>query len=357
MLMMAAGDPAGKERIAVLWVERDKNGRRVRFKWRVPGQAHDWFNIFGYDYAALPAKDRAPDGFLRYANTGDPGDTGTAEEGETSLPLDGVTSLTWSFLVEGCDPTYFLFIRTGHACKTNVMPRLWINVAEEPAQPFSCRAEKSQQPGPSEQNGEVGIVMEVGSCLPSSIYGLFVYVWTKPCDAFCPPGASNYGFAVVAPSRGWALEDFDTAVKAAMKAYRDEKGHGYAALEAQYLAVPISPPVVKGPNGTWVRTGLPSSHTVIFQWGAGGQFVFDDTGAPGFYSQLAAAPTAAGHISAPDLGFSGEFIRSSGSGCFTVAGLPTPADADPPGLVVDLRDLANPKVETRKTSALAGACS
>jgi hypothetical protein len=96
---------------------------------------------------------------------------------------------------------------------------------------------------------------------------------------------------------------------------------------------------------------------VIFQWGAGGQFVFDDTGAPGFYSQLAAAPTAAGHISAPDLGFSGEFIRSSGSGCFTVAGLPTPADADPPGLVVDLRDLANPKVETRKTSALAGACS
>jgi hypothetical protein len=97
---------------------------------------------------------------------------------------------------------------------------------------------------------------------------------------------------------------------------------------------------------------------VTFQWGAGGQFIFDDTGAPGFYTADATTITANAHVSAPDTAPSGDLIRNLGFGCFTVAALPTPTTTDPPGLLVDLRDLTAPKIdETRKTSALASACN
>jgi hypothetical protein len=366
-LVMALSDPAGQERIGALWVEKDKQSRqpvRMRFKFRTPGHPHDWFNIYVYDFQAEPEKNRAPVGYVRYANTGDPGDTGTSEEGETSFPLDdGVESLNWSVLVEGCDPTYFKIfglklIRTGHKCKTDILPRLWVNVAPEPKQPFSCRAEQIQaSPGevedlPQEMGGK-GIVMEIGSCLPSSVYGLFVYKWERSCDQMCPAEASNFGFVVAAPSRGWSFEDFKAAIEKSLK----NGSHHYAPLEAHPIVVPISPSVIKN-DGSWTAIGPPSSHTVTFQWGARGQFILDDTGAPGFYSTDMSSVTANAHVSTPDAVVNGGLIRNLGFGCFTVSGLPTPTTPDPPGLVVDLRNLTAPKVdETRNTSALTSACN
>jgi hypothetical protein len=90
----------------------------------------------------------------------------------------------------------------------------------------------------------------------------------------------------------------------------------------------------------------------------GGQFILDDTGAPGFYLTDASSITANAHVSALDATSSGDLIRNLGFGCFTVAGLPTPTTPDPPGLVVDLRNLTAPKIdETKKTSELASACN
>jgi hypothetical protein len=104
---------------------------------------------------------------------------------------------------------------------------------------------------------------------------------------------------------------------------------------------------------------------VTFRWlgpSSGDAQILDDTGAPGLYATLGKPydtwPTAAGHVSAPDVpGASGELLRSSGSGCFTLAGLPTVADSNPPGLLVDLRVAAAPRVETMPTAKLAGRCS
>ena len=196
--------------------------------------------------------------------------------------------------------------------------------------------------------------MQAGSCQPSSVYGLFVYVWDKPCIGYCPNGASRFGFVVVAPSRGWTFEEFKKAIEDGFVTLP----HMYAATEAHPILVPISPAITKNPDGSWTTIGPPSSHKVTFQWGPGGQLILDDTGAPGFYTTDASTITANAHVSAPDTPSGGDLIRNLGFGCFTVAGLPTPTTPDPPGLLVDLRDLNTPKVdETRKTSALANACN
>ena len=304
---MGIGDPAGTERIGALWVERDKSHQpvRVRFKWRVPGQAHDWFNIYIYDLAAEPDKNQAPAGYIQYANTGDPGDTGTSNEGEASFPLAGVASLTWSVLIEGCDPTYFETLWRQDQDRTRVQDK------RSPAPLGQCRAgtrttvqlprRTAKESGrgvdhiPLERGGR-GVLMQIGSCQPSSVYGLFVYVWDKPCNGYCPSGASNFGFVVVAPSRGWTFEEFKKAI---VDRFRNTAPM-YAPPEAHPIVVPISPPVTKNPDGSWTTIGPPSSHTVTFQWGAGGQLILDDTGAPGFYTADASTITANAHVSAPD---------------------------------------------------------
>lgn len=67
--------------------------------------------------------------------------------------------------------------------------------------------------------------------------------------------------------------------------------------------------------------------------------------------------SARGHVSAIDgSGATTDLIRSSGSGCFTVAGFATPTNRDPVGLVVDLRDVKKPFVLDRRNSELATYC-
>jgi hypothetical protein len=107
-----------------------------------------------------------------------------------------------------------------------------------------------------------------------------------------------------------------------------------------------------------------SSHVVTFRRlgpSNGDAQIFDDIDAAGLYVTLGKPydiwPTAAGHVTAPHVpGVSSELLRSSGSGCFTLAGLPTAADSNPPGLLVDLRATAAPRVETMPTAKLAGRC-
>jgi hypothetical protein len=83
--------------------------------------------------------------------------------------------------------------------------------------------------------------------------------------------------------------------------------------------------------------------------------IIDDIGAPGVFGPLALPytqwPTAVGHVTAPEVsGADGALLRSRGDGCFTLAGFPTPADSNPAGLVVDLRDAKAPRVEQPPTA-------
>jgi len=228
-----------------------------------------------------------------------------------------------------------------------------VNVALPPAQPFSCAVHDFR---------EQGLVLEVGSSCSASPYGFFVYIWVHPCSGRCPLEASNYGLIAVAPSRGWTWRDFGTIVELSMV------GKNYLPIDIPAtLDVPISPPVRGTPNPdgtiTWTATGPPTSHTVSFRWrgtNPADPNILSDTGAP-IFGPLTAEPntwpTALGHITAPDVsGVGGELIHSTGSGCFSVAGIPTPSDADPIGLVVDLRNAATPAISEPRSSGLAAAC-
>jgi len=62
-------------------------------------------------------------------------------------------------------------------------------------------------------------------------------------------------------------------------------------------------------------------------------------------------------VTAPDApGASSRLLQSTGAGCFTLAGLPSAADTNPSGVLVDLRMAATPVVREMPTSELAGAC-
>jgi hypothetical protein len=111
--------------------------------------------------------------------------------------------------------------------------------------------------------------------------------------------------------------------------------------------------------------GPPTSHAVKFRWRSpelGDPQVVEDSLAPGLYSVLARNtsfwPTALGHVFAPEVPGAGtDIIRSKGSGCLTMAGLPVPGVPDPGGLLVDLRDATNPIVtELNSAAELVAAC-
>lgn len=241
----------------------------------------------------------------------------------------------------------------------NIIPKLMVNVALPPKQSFSCAAHDFRQRG---------IVLEVGDCLHGP-FGLFVYVWMKPCSGRCPDDASNYGFVVVAPSRGWTWIDFGSMVETSMAAYTASTGHDYLPLEIPATVnVPISPPVRSIPqsDGTlkWLATGPPGFHTVTFRF-RGQQLndpnILDDTGAPGFYRALNGDPetwpAALGRMTSPDVASAPPaLVRSSGQGCFTVAGVPRQGDSDPRGLVVDFRDAAALVIEQLPSSSLPSRC-
>jgi hypothetical protein len=365
MLAQGNGDPAGQERYLMAWIMTSQpGGRRLHLKWHLPGP-HDWYNAQVYDVEVNPTSGDAPEGpgRITFETVGNADDTDTWQDGSTSFALDGVPDATWTLLVEGCDPTYGVFgIRTGHACHADILPKIAVNVAPPPRQSFSCAAHEDPRLG-DYQNG--GLVLEVGC--GTSPYGLYVYVWDEPCEPkrACPVGFTDYGFVVAAPSRGWTWEDFRDAVKESMMSYFLTTGRPYLPnFDSATIRVPVSP-ATRLRDTTWVATDTGSSHDVTFRWlgrSSGDAQILDDTGAPALYATLGKPydtwPTAMGHVTAPDVpGASSELLRSSGNGCFTLAGLLTVADSNPSGLLVDLRVAAAPRVETIPTTKLAGRCS
>jgi hypothetical protein len=364
MLALGNGDPAGQERWLVASIlDLPATPRRLHLDWHLPGP-HDWYNAHVYNVEVQPGSGDAPGGALLLRTVGDADDTDTWQNGSISLPLAGVSDVTWNVVIEGCDPTYgFLGIRTGHVCHADILPKVTVTVAPRPRQPFSCAAHPDPRVGDHQAGG---LVLEVGSSCSRSPYGLYVYIWDEPCEPSrnCPHGFNDYGFVVAAPSRGWAWEDFAKAVRKSME---DE----FAAIGKRYLPntdtarirVPISP-ADRLQDTTWVATDTGSGHLVSFRWWSANKVdgnIISDTGAPGVFGPLALAytqwPTAAGHVTAPDVsGADGALLRSSGDGCFTLAGFPTRADSNPTGLVVDLRDAKAPRVEQPLTATLATRC-
>ena len=109
---------------------------------------------------------------------------------------------------------------------------------------------------------------------------------------------------------------------------------------------------------------MPGFHTVTFRF-RGQQLndpnILDDTGAPGFYTVLnrdpETWPAALGRMTTPDfVSPPPPLVRSSGQGCFTVAGLPREGDSDPRGLVVDLRNTAALVIDQPPSSSLLTRC-
>ncbi len=357
-LAIHVGDPPGAERVVEAWVEPRNPGRALRVRWRTPGSSHDWFNVHVYNTSVDHPSGDNPDGWILQSTVGDADNTDTWDHGDAEFSLDGVTDSTWELLIEGCDPTYGLFgIRTGHECHGGDFPAVSVSVAPRPIQPFSCDATQDAETG--------AVVMEVGGSCSSSPYGLFVYVWSRPCgfDQECPNDATSFGFVIAAPSRGWQLTDFEDVVRASVAP--NESGYRAASTFPVTVAVPVSPPVIEIAPGFWRATGPETSHVVSFRWNlpnATAAAIVGDTGAGTAYATLAADigtwPTALGHVSVPDLPASlgAGVIGSSGNGCFTVAGLATRGQSDPRGLVVDLRQYASPKIGEPPSSQLDAAC-
>jgi hypothetical protein len=372
VLAMGVGDPPGRERRVALWIQDDLNGHRVvHLHWELPGQYHNWYVVHHYDTDVSTSPGDAPGGGLQPLNiSGDPNNSSTYFDwGDASDSLDGVQDSTWSMIAEACDPTHFI-VRTGHKCHADILPKLTLDVAVPPKQTFSCAAHQSGPlPSPTgELNPGQGLVLEIGGSCSSSPYGFFIYIWQKGCDQLCPQEANNYGFAVVAPSRGWTWHDFSQMVEQSMTSWTSANGHDFEPDDAPSIDVPISPPVMSlgvrsDGSQIWRATGMPASHKVTFRWLASERQanIVADTGAPGVFGPLASIPegwpTALGHISAPDLpSGAGELLHSTGSGCFTLAGLPTPSNPNPIGLFVDLRNASAPNIVEPRSSALAGLC-
>lgn len=362
MVVQGTSDPPGKERTGVIWIQDDGKGMRdLRYRWLLPGQNHDWYNVHVYNTDVTEGAGDAPGGAIRYANSGEPDDTNKWNHGEVSFKLDNVADSTWSVLTEACDPTYGWFgIRTGHACHADALPRLTVTVALTAAQPFSCDAHDFR--------GQ-GLVMETGGSCSSSPYGMFTYVWAQPCTGRCPPGANNYGFVVAAPSRGWTWVEFGAAVETSIAAFKAKEHHSYMPIFANTVDVPVSPPVRGNPrpDGTieWVPTGPATIHTVTFRFTGDALqqgSILGDTGATDIFGPLLADPekwpTALGHVTTPDLPGTSpvELLHSTGSGCFTMRGLPSSGATDPPGLLVDLRIASAAVVAERLSSTLVTVC-
>jgi hypothetical protein len=366
-LAMGIADPPGKQRLAALWIENDDGPeiprvvRVLHQRWQLPGQLHDWFNTHVYNTDARTSSGDAPGGDISIQTIGDPDDPNTVDRGEVMFYPDPTSDSTWSLITEGCDPKHgILGIRTGHTCNSDLMPRLDVNIAVPPAQPFSCAATNFR--------GQ-DLVLEVGSSCSLSPYGFFAYVWTAPCTGRCPPGATNYGFVVVAPSRGWTAMEFASIVETSIASQRAAAGHDYLPIDIPgAVDIPMSPPVkaiikVGGSIG-WQATGVPTVHTITFRFAAsGGRLgnILGDTLVPSLFGPLTADPekwpSALGHVFAPDTSsLSGELMHSGGNGCFTVTGVPLGAVPDPQGLLVDLRNTSSPSITEVPSSTLVARC-
>jgi hypothetical protein len=246
MLAMSSTDAPGNQRLVAAWIEnRPGDKRHLRVKWFIPGDAHDWFNVYNYNFLVQASFRDVPPGYLQFQEFGDANNLNKWTEGEAVFDLEGVQDAAWYLLIEACDPTYgILGIRTGHACHSALFPRLSLNVAPPPKQSFSCDAY-------FDERGH-GIVMEVGGACSRSPYGVFIYVYSQPCsiDDECIEGASDFGFVVAAPSKGWTKEEFAALVSSSILDNFKLNGYGYRPNTVPVtIAVPISPPVLNlGPS-------------------------------------------------------------------------------------------------------------
>jgi hypothetical protein len=355
MMVIAKSDPAGSERVGVIWLEVADNSdkdRTVHVAWRLPGSSHDWFRVHAYNKPVQPAKDDPPGGSFEFQMSGDANNTNKSDNGEVIFKVaHGTQDTSWDFLLVACDPTYFI-VRTGHECHSNHLPTLSVNVAPEPMQAFSCAAETYRDP--------TKLVLSVGESCSKSPYGFFVYIWTSPCrrEDPCPAGASDYGFAVVSPSRGWTWQEFaDRVYISTLPPDVNYNLRGDSSVNA-----PISPPVRLEASG-WKATGVPTDRVLQFRWPrVDTASVFADPNMASLYAALSLAPskwpTATGQLFAPDATpASNRLLSSTGSGCFSLAGLPTQAEPDPVSLIVDLRNLASPAISEPNASALGPACT
>jgi len=372
MLALAEGDPPGQERFAGAWVEGrdDGKGGHLRVAWNIRGDGYDWFRVHAYTRPVSARGGEPPGGWIEpLPVVGDAGDRTKEVDGDTSIriPPDADPAASWDILIVGCKKEYFLGIATGHDCVDDKMPRLTVDVGPLPRQTFACAVHPPPPVFTHHAFPSEGTVLEVGSC-QGGPYGFLLYYWTKPCPPLrsiastlraCPAGASDYGVVVVAPSRGFAPDEFRKIIERSMTQFR-ASGHDYVPGLPATIDVPIAPPVTA--NGkTWTPTAAPSFHSVSFGWPViGTTSMFDDTGAPAFFPGLgsdpAKWPTAFGHVTAPDTVAPARVLHNNGNGCFTLAGFATPSDPDPVGLLVDLRDSAAPVVSNRRTSDLASLC-
>ncbi|MEO8524195.1 MAG: glycine zipper domain-containing protein [Caldimonas sp.] len=385
MLALGHDDTAGSERFAGAWVEGREPTKRgnVRIAWDIRGDGYDWFRVHAYERPVLATGGEPPGGWIEpLPVVGNASDRTKDSVGDTSMPISPGNDLepesaasTWDVLIVGCTKKYFLGVLRGHNCVDNKMPRLSVDVAPLPNQPFACAVHAPPPPqlllkSPPHE----GIVLEVGSC-KGGPYGLFVYYWSKACPAAPPPsvfrpsgfecrdGASDYGFVVAAPSRGMKPDEFRNIIEASMRAWR-AGGEDYRPDRGASIDVPMSPPTVLGPSGNWMPTAVPTKHTVSFRWPVvDGVSILADSSVPAMFtlSTLGAKPkswpTALGYVLAPDAAVaSASLTTGGGDGCYTVAGLPTPTDRDPMGLLIDLRDVNVPVVEDRRNSVLSTLC-
>ncbi|MDC9822982.1 hypothetical protein PRN20_04500 [Devosia sp. ZB163] len=335
-----------------VWVERDALGKatRVRYRFRDPGTPDDlFFMVATLNRTQLPLG--AVPGGSPWKFIADPGE---AEFGRGDLEIEGDHSAPVEVVLARCG--FYNFHTTGRFCAGDVPP-LYVDVSDWPKQPFSCAVENFR--------GQL-LVMEVGSCPgTNSPYGFYVAVKRYDCTrGLCPPFAQSYGFVVVAPSRGWSRQEFIDLVLPSIDAQELLGGGQFRTGQLVSVAVPVSPPVSSTPDG-WRPSGPASAHGVTFQWTISGdaQVLMDvlDSETAGILAQPHPAwPTAHGAVFAPDVDSTRSFplFQSGGNGCFTVAGLPTVSESDPPGLLVDMRGTGVPFIDnTMPSSALGGRCS
>jgi hypothetical protein len=387
-LAFGLNDPVGRERFAGAWItgRTDTRAGDVRIAWDVRGDGYDWFRVHLYDTGVSPRGGEPPGGWLSpLLISGDPTDSTMNSDGDVQLKVgstindkdpDSVDTQTvppsWDILIVGCKA-----YTTGHDCKDDRLPRLTVNVGPVPKQAFSCASAPPLKHSPTVASPpQMGLVTQSGSC-EGGPYGFYTSILTFTCpgiipsvlslpDRTCPEGAMNFGFVVVAPSRGMDISDFNRIVENSVLR-QSATGGGFAPGVTASIDVPIPAAATVGPGGL-ISQGAPTFHTVRFRLPVKSDMsavsIIGDTGAPGLFTPsgigrpFAAWPTAIGHVTAPDTpGAVTALLQNPGNGCFTMPGYPTPEEPDPRGLVVDIRKPTQPVLNEVRNSRLPGQCN
>jgi hypothetical protein len=337
-IAVATNDPPTTARWVLASVHFDHNdpeNRTVHVQWALPGDAHDWYDVHGYS-----GDDEGGDGnFLIY---GDADNTNKFDRGAVDYTLTGAdTASQWEIRMEACDPTHFIFIRTGHKCVGGLLPSLHVSVAPEPKQSFSCAAHY--------EDATQSIGLEVGGNCNGGSYGLYLYILNRGCsfNQECPQDAQSFGFVIAASSRNWSYSQFAAQINEHIHSYEQGHPRGYSLQ---------SPPM-----DLFVPFDATHAHTIRFQWRLPGRrtwAILADTGpAGGLVSALGTDiekwPVAAGSSTVSDQ-LRDPIIVNNGNGCFTVGG--TPDTPEPRALVVDLRSNTPPAPRAVPSSAQAQAC-